>query len=205
MNLKDTYNKIAEDWNRDHHDDTWWHEGTKKFISFLDHGDQVLDVGCGAGHKTKYLVEHGLKAIGTDLSEKMLGIAKREVPEVNFIVQDMRDTNQLKRQFDGIFAQACLLHIPKKEAQIVIEAILTKLKSGGYFYIAVKELKSGSKEEEILEENDYGYKYERFFSYYTLDEVKNYFTKLKMKIVFEDVTNSGHTNWVQVIAKKESK
>ena len=35
MDLRSTYNKIAEDWFKDHHQDTWWQEGTEKFLEAL--------------------------------------------------------------------------------------------------------------------------------------------------------------------------
>lgn len=202
MNLKDTYNKIAEDWNKDHQDDNWWQKGTKKFISLLKPRALVLDVGCGTGHKTVFLVKNGLKVIGIDFSEKMIEIAKRQVEGAEFRVMDMWKVDQMSESFDGIFAQACLLHVPKKDALKVIKILASKLKSGGYFYVAVKISNKGLNEE-IIKENDYGYQYERFFSFYTLDEVKKYFKDLKMKIVHESVDFSGHTYWVQVIAQKE--
>lgn len=44
MDLKATYNKIAEDWQNDHTTDDWWVSGVDKFISFLEKGDKVLDI-----------------------------------------------------------------------------------------------------------------------------------------------------------------
>jgi 2-polyprenyl-3-methyl-5-hydroxy-6-metoxy-1,4-benzoquinol methylase len=52
--LKNTYNKIASDWVRDHSSDDWWVEGTDIFLSLLSPGATILDVGCGGGHKTQY-------------------------------------------------------------------------------------------------------------------------------------------------------
>lgn len=37
MNLKDTYNKIANDWVKNT-TSTWWHESTDRLISFLKPG-----------------------------------------------------------------------------------------------------------------------------------------------------------------------
>ncbi len=82
MDLKDTYNKIAEDWHKDHTQDDWWVDGTLKFISLVGVGKEVLDVGCGAGTKSKFLKENGLSVTGIDFSEKMIEIAKRENHEV---------------------------------------------------------------------------------------------------------------------------
>lgn len=72
MNLKETYNKIADDWFKDHKVDDWWVEGTDQFISLLKPGASVLDVGCGAGLKSKYLSEKGLQVVGIDFSDKFI-------------------------------------------------------------------------------------------------------------------------------------
>lgn len=84
MNLKDTYDKISENWHQDHKKDDWWIEGTDKFISFFKKGDLVLDVGCAGGIKSKYLIERGLNVIGIDFSKEMIRIAKREEPNGTF-------------------------------------------------------------------------------------------------------------------------
>ena len=106
MNLKSVYNKIAEDWFKDHHDDTWWQEGTEKFINELPNSATILDVGCGAGVKSKYLSEKGYKVTGIDFSEKMIEIAKREHPEIDFEIIDIYEIDKYTKTFDGVFAQA---------------------------------------------------------------------------------------------------
>ena len=68
--------------------------------------------------------------------------------------------------------------------------------------MAVKEKKPEDPDEEMKKEEDYGYPYERFFSYYTLEEIKGYLEKLSMKIVYEIVASSGKTRWIQIIAQK---
>lgn len=202
MNLKDTYNRIAEDWFKGHHSDTWWIEGTDKFVSFLKPDSLVLDVGCGAGIKSQYLLNKSLRVVGIDFSEKMIEIAKREVPNATFHVMDIKDLSGLQESFDGIFAQAVLLHIPEKEVSSVIDELKSKLKDGGYLYVAVKGRKENGKEEEVLVESDYGYEYERFFSYFTLPEIKKYITDAQMEICYESVVLSGKTNWIQMICRK---
>ena len=200
--LKDTYDKIAEDWHRDHLEDSWWVEGTNKYISFLKPGSTVLDVGCGAGVKSQYLSSKGLKVTGIDFSEKLIEIAKREVPKNTFLVRDIYQSLNLEQQFDGVFAQAVLLHIPKKDLPKILANLLSALRLGGYLYVALKEKREEEQEEQVEKENDYGYDYERFFSYFTLPEVKKYLLNAGLEIVYETVTTSGRRNWIQVIAKK---
>lgn len=202
MNLKDTYNKIAEDWYADHKSDDWWVEGTDHFCSLLRKNDSILDVGCGAGVKSKYLSQKGFQVTGIDFSEIFIDIAKRENSSIEFVVVDMKDISGLKCQFGGIFAQASLLHIPKRDIQSVISGLLTKLDHGGCLYIAVKGKRQGGLDEEVFKENDYGYSYERFFSFFTMDELRAYFNELKLEIVYETSKVHGNTNWLQIIGRK---
>jgi SAM-dependent methyltransferase len=201
MDLKDTYNRIAEDWHNDHHQDDWWVEGTDTFISLLTPGAEVLDVGCGSGTKTKYLSERGLKVTGIDFSDKLIEIATREVHETKFLVMDMHDVPTMDQKFDGVFAQASLLHIPRNEIPDVLKGLLSVLKPGGHLYGAVNGTRLGHPDEEIKEENDYGYTYERFFSYTSMDELKAYFQDLNLNVVYENTNTVGRTNWLQIIGK----
>ncbi|MFH1712016.1 MAG: class I SAM-dependent methyltransferase [Patescibacteria group bacterium] len=116
-----TYDNIAEDWHKNHQADDWWVEGTDKFISLLSSGAEVLDVGCGGGTKTKYLLEKGLSVTGIDYSKGQIAICQREVSGAEFFVMNMRDVAELGKKFDAVFAQASLLHIPKAEVQEVIK------------------------------------------------------------------------------------
>lgn len=200
MDLKQTYNKIAEDWHKDHQQDDWWVKGTNRFIQLIGKGGTVLDVGCGAGFKSKYLIKKGLKIYGIDFSDRMIELAKKEVPREKFLVMDMEKI-KLDEKFDGVFAQACLLHAPKKKAPEIIKKWVDLLKAKGYIYIAVKESNKGI-DEEIVKENDYGYEYERFFSYYTQEEVEKYIKDAGLEVVYSTITFSGHTNWIQTIGKK---
>ena len=201
MDLRSTYDRIAKDWMADHHGDTWWQEGLDKYVSLLESSASVLDIGCGPGVKTKEFAKRGFDVTGIDFSEEMIRLAKEQVPSGKFFVKDIKKPLGFTTVFDGIFAQAVLLHIPKKKVTKVIRNITESLKSGGYLYIAVKELKPGNADEETVKDDDYGYTYERFFSYFTLDEVKNAVKNIGMKVVYENVTSSGKTHWIQVIAQ----
>jgi 2-polyprenyl-3-methyl-5-hydroxy-6-metoxy-1,4-benzoquinol methylase len=204
MDLKETYNRIAEDWHRDHSHDDWWVEGTGTFIQELAPGARVLDVGCGSGVKSKYLINHGFKVTGIDISEKLLEIARREASKGEFKVFSMTDLDSMLEMFDGIFAQASLLHIPKKDAGEVVKKMAGRLISGGLLYIAVKEVREGKPEEGIAKENDYGYEYERFFSYFTMPELEQYLAGAGLTVVSasRNPNPSGKTVWLQIIGRK---
>lgn len=202
MSLKDTYNKIAEDWAKDHSNDTWWQEGTDQFLSFLPPHATILDVGCGAGVKSRYLTKKGFKVIGVDFSENMIEIAKRESPNIQFDVVDVYEIDKYPHTFDGIFAQAVLLHIPKNKIREVLAKLKEKINPEGLLYIAVKGVRDDGIEEAVKTENDYGYQYERFFSFFTLPELEKYLQELNMEIVWKTNTPSGRADWLQIVGRK---
>lgn len=202
MDLKETYNKIAEDWFKDHKNDDWWILGTNKFISLLKPSALVLDVGCGAGVKSKYLYEKGLQIVGIDFSDNLISIAKMEVPQVEFHILDMNNIEDLNMHFDGVFAQASLLHISKNNIVNVITKLVSVVNEKGFLYIAVKGVNANGKEEDVLKENDYGYEYERFFSYYRMEELKKYLKYLGLEVVYKNSNRVDRTDWLQIIGQK---
>lgn len=46
----------------------------------------VLDLGCGSGILTQALTKAGYRVLGVDISESMLSIARRRVPDADFIL-----------------------------------------------------------------------------------------------------------------------
>ena len=193
---------MAKDWFHDHKESDWWTKDADAFLNYLKKGSRILDVGCGAGLKSKYLVQKGFKVVGIDFSEEMIQLAKQYVAEAKFLVWDITQKLTFKEKFDGVFAQAVLLHIPKKDALNVLKNLVFVLNPGGLFWLSVKEQKTGMAPEELVKENDYGYAYERFFSFFTLPEIKEYMQKLGMQVLHENIVLRGEISWLLVIARK---
>lgn len=47
-------------------------------------GETAIDVGCGTGRVVAELMERGIKAIGVDISEQMISVARHRFPDGNF-------------------------------------------------------------------------------------------------------------------------
>lgn len=62
---------------------------------------RVLDVGCGTGEFVSILRNNCEDCTGLDISEDMISYAKVNVPDVKFVLGDMRSFN-LKQKFDLI-------------------------------------------------------------------------------------------------------
>lgn len=202
--LKDTYNKIAEDYTKDHAKDTWDDDFIDYFSKELFSGARILDLGCGPGTDAVKLAKKGLKVYGFDLSEELLKIASKQLPEGIFTQGDMLERFPYEDDFfDGVFAKASLLHIPRTKIEEVLKEILRVLKRNGVLHITVKK---GTGEREVRG-NDYGYEYERFFSYWQPEEIKNIFNKHSLILLREgeEINPETKSVWLKFLLKKPSK
>ena len=75
------YNKIADIYTKKYFDDRVDIPYIDKFLSYLSIGSRVLEVGCGPGQFVEYLIEKGYASERIDLSEKMIEVAKKRVPQ----------------------------------------------------------------------------------------------------------------------------
>lgn len=138
--MQNAYDHIAEQWH-----------SQKRGQAYIDHllryvdlaveglqpGSRVLDLGCGTGKPIlKYLVEKGFRVTGVDQSEKMLEIAKREVPEAEFIHSDMISV-QLAPGFAAAIAWDSIFHVERKHHSEIFHLLADALESGGRLLLSV--------------------------------------------------------------------
>jgi len=58
-------------------------------FSQVPRGSAMLDVCCGSGHVTKELVTRGYRVTGVDNSADLIALARQQLPEAEFVVQDV--------------------------------------------------------------------------------------------------------------------
>jgi len=115
---------------------------TYRYLSSLLKADaEILDVACGPGNISKFLLEEKpqLKVHGIDLSPQMVNLARLNNPTAVFEIRDSREILSLKRTYDAIVAGFCLPYLSREEvAQFIID-VRAILRSGGIFYISTME------------------------------------------------------------------
>ena len=190
----ETYDKIASGYSETHFTH-FWIEEFEFFQSIID-GKKVVDLGCGAGRDASVFVKNGFNYTGIDASEEMIKIASERVPKGKFQKMDFSRTIFQDREFDGFWASASFLHIPKKDISGILQEAKRIIKNGGIGFISLKE-KNGM-DEGIIEEDKYG-GISRYFSFYIRDEFKklleqNGFSVIKMSEHMED--DELKTNWL---------
>lgn len=128
-------------------------------------GKKVLDAGCGPGHHGKYLQDKGLDVIGVDISPEMVRLAREKGMRAE--VGDVEDLRFGDNKFDGVWANAILLHVPKEKAAAVVKEWARVLKPGGMAHISVKE---GT--DEGFEERKSMPGVKRWFTHFTEEEMR---------------------------------
>lgn len=104
-------------------------------------GAQVLEVACGPGNITRYLLDKrpDFKMLSSDLAQNMLDLAKVNNPEATFIGLDGRKIGQLGQTFDAIMAGFFFPYLTPLEAGQFIQDAYTVLNPGGLLYISTME------------------------------------------------------------------
>ncbi len=98
--------------------------------------DNVLEIGCGTGKNTMWLLTKAKNLVGADFSNEMLAQAKAKInaDNVEFVQTDVRETwNFASQSFDLITCSLILEHIEKID--FVFSQANAKLKTDGLFYI----------------------------------------------------------------------
>ena len=135
--LIEKYNKSAEEYAKSQAG-TESNADLNKLKSLLNSGNKVIDVGCAAGRDTRILKDMGFEVIGVDLAEKLLEIARKNNPDIEFAVADMRDLPFENSSFYAVWASAILHHLDKSEMPQALEEFLRVLIPGGILYIYTK-------------------------------------------------------------------
>ncbi len=98
--------------------------------------ENVLEIGCGTGKNTEWLITKAKHLTAVDLSEEMLARAKAKVnsEQVEFIQADINQTWMFANQtYDLATCSLVLEHIENLEA--VFQKVFAVLKPNGYCYV----------------------------------------------------------------------
>ena len=136
MTRYDAYDSFARVYDR------YWGFFATKAYPILEHlvlenlppGCAVLDLCCGTGQLAAELSRRGYRTTGLDGSEGMIEIARKNAPDVEFVVQDARKI-ALSGRFSAVFSTFdSLNHVMRlDELEQVFRGVSSVLEEGGYF------------------------------------------------------------------------
>ncbi len=169
-------------------------ETQERYLSKLKEGAYILDFGCGSGRDTKYFLSKGYRVDATDGSEELCRMAGKNtglaVRQMFFSELDAHE------RYDGIWACASVLHLPKDELKSVLKKMAAATKKNGVIYISFKY-------GEFV-----GLRNGRYFTDFTWETFKDYMQDMRNLQIEEywitgDVRpGRGDEKWLNLILRK---
>lgn len=107
-----------------------------QFLAFLAPGDLILDFGSGSGRDAKAFMEMGYRVEATDGSEEICRLASEQlgIPVRRLLFNELDE----KDKYEGIWACASILHVPKAELPEIFIKMRDALKMQGIIYSSFK-------------------------------------------------------------------
>lgn len=138
LSAKDYYDRFAEDYFAHKSDKagspfhTYYEKPAMFEILPNLTGRAVLTIGCGSAEECKELKDRGAnRVVGTDISEKLIEIAKKQVPGCEFQVMDMQTLDFAPNSFDLVYSSLALHYA--KDWAAVMQGVSRILKPDGIF------------------------------------------------------------------------
>jgi len=166
------------------------------FLKLLPKGGKILDAGCGSGRDSLYFKKKGYDVVAFDSSGAMVKLASDFIG--SHVLHMTFDDVAFTEAFDGVWACASLLHVPKSRMEAVMYKLALALKRGGVLYASFKY---GDREE---------IRRDRHFSDYTESEFQILANKIaSLSIIKHWKTADARPNrqdeyWFNVLLRKEA-
>ncbi|MBE9107788.1 class I SAM-dependent methyltransferase [Nostoc cf. edaphicum LEGE 07299] len=98
------------------------------------HSDsQVLDLCCGSGQTTEFLVKNSQNVTGLDASPKSLQRARLNVPEASYVEAFAEEMPFADNLFDVVHTSVALHEMQPQQLRKIINEVYRVLKPGGVF------------------------------------------------------------------------
>lgn len=169
-------------------------EAFERFVPELLPGGNVLDIGCGSGRDSLFFIQQGFLVTPIDGCPEMSRLAS-SVIGIPVETKQFQSISDIEK-YDGIWANASLLHCPKSDINAIFQKIITALKLNGVWFMSFK-----------LGDGEHVDTRGRFFNNYTEQSLKaliNFFDELVLQNswVSKSETPNGAQEWVNAIVCK---
>ncbi len=193
--VRQGYNKVADKYleERDQFKNDKY---LKKFNSLLSPESLILDIGCGAGKPVdKFFIQHGHRIIGIDISEKQVELARQNVPQGLFKVEDMSALKPGEYKVDAVISFYAIFHIDRETHFELFKKIYSFLPTGGLIMVTM-----GSSSWEGSEEDFHGGK--MTWSHFGKEKNRQIVEAQSFKVLTDEIDENGNEKHQVIIAKK---
>jgi 2-polyprenyl-3-methyl-5-hydroxy-6-metoxy-1,4-benzoquinol methylase len=141
----------------------------------------ILELGCGPGNITRFLKNSFPESqiLAVDLAPKMIEIARKALPDVDFREMDVRDISVLNGKFDAVMCSFCLPFLSKSDSAKLIADCAVCLVSRGVLYVSTME---GTEERAGFETTSFSGDAEIYFNYHRQADLEQAFAQSGFEI-----------------------
>ncbi|HUT82725.1 MAG TPA: class I SAM-dependent methyltransferase [Candidatus Bathyarchaeia archaeon] len=192
--VEESYDKIGEEYHN-FRDKNKFNSELEKFTSYLPSSGRILDAGSGSGIPVaQFLAQRGFDVTGIDISEKMVELAQKNVPQAIFMKKNMLTLDFPDEFFDGIICVYSLWHIPRNNHLFIFQNFNRMLKKEGILVI-----NTGVNESEGL--TDF-FGEPMFWSNNSTEKTLELVKKANLEVLFEGTLIRGNEKQYWIFAKK---
>jgi 2-polyprenyl-3-methyl-5-hydroxy-6-metoxy-1,4-benzoquinol methylase len=108
----------------------------KEFSPYIPKGGSILDAGCGSGRDAKFFQDQGYNVTASDSAIEMVKLSSLLLGKPTFHLSF--EEVDFKEEFDGIWANASLLHVKSDRLPEILKKLCGALKPGGVLFMSFK-------------------------------------------------------------------
>lgn len=162
------------------------------FMAALPRGAKILDAGCGGGADAAIFARHAFAVSAFDASPEMVRLCRRRGIKARRLTLQRLESDAV---FDGVWAAACLQHVPRAQISGVLRRLVRALKADGILFVSIWRGRG-----EGLQPDG------RFVSRYSAREIRGYLTatgEMRVLKMWRSRSWSEPTvQWLSVLARR---
>ncbi|HEY9694939.1 MAG TPA: class I SAM-dependent methyltransferase [Oculatellaceae cyanobacterium] len=101
----------------------------------IDSSTKILDLCCGSGQATKFLVQYSDQVTGLDASPLSLKRAQNNVPQAHYVEAFAEEMPFPDNQFDLVHTSVAMHEMQPEQLQQILKEVYRVLKPGGVFAV----------------------------------------------------------------------
>jgi SAM-dependent methyltransferase len=173
-----------------------------RFAGMVSQGGRVLEIGSGSGRDAAALEQAGLSVRRTDITPafvEMLRSGGHQADQLDPLHDDLADPAAPGTPYDGVWADASLLHVDRDDLPTVLSRLARVTRQGGTLFVSVKE---GDGEDWSTHGN---VTTPRFFTFWRDEPLRSVMEAAGWSVreVLRSVGHDGEP-WLEVIATRAS-
>jgi ubiquinone/menaquinone biosynthesis C-methylase UbiE len=143
----------------------------------------------------KFWVEAGFEVVGIDFSEKMLKLARKNVPQATFVRKNMTKMDFADNSFDGLTAFYSIIHVPREKHSLLFKSFNRILRPDGIMLVCM-----GPDDWESTEEY-YGIR--MFWSQYSPEKSLQLVNDAAFEVIFDKILERRKERHYWILARNK--